>query len=334
MKIKNKIWNIILNIFKYLLIIIFYIYLYKISVPYFNQLSKLIPFIEGNNVDSIFIIITILLMIPNWLIESIKWQEAISPIEKISLSTSIKGILKGIPPSTFTPNRIGETIGRPSVLTKGNKIEGGIATAYCGISQMPVMLFLGFIASLWFYFKQINFFNAEFLTSIIFIIICFCSTIITLLIFFKPEWLIPFIKTKNLSNKYLSKLLFFNKYTFQNRKKIILLSILRFLVYCIQNYLLLLAFKINIEIIDGLCCIFLIYITMSFIPRPALAELGVRCSISVIILQPYTENITLPATSSALLWIINIFIPCLIGTTIYIIPKIKKISKKFFFDKK
>ena len=108
---------------------------------------------------------------------------------------------------------------------------------------------------------------------------------------------------------------------------IIAVSAARYMVYSTQNLLLILASGIHIGIADGLAVVFMAYGIISFVPRPALAELGVRCSVAVLLLQPYTQNIVLPAAASAALWIINILIPSIIGTFFYI--KRKKIQKNF-----
>lgn len=297
---------------KILAVIAFYVFLYKISIPHIEQLKEYYQINGFKDIRLNLFAMAVILVLPNWLIESVKWLFAVKPIQEISLKTAIVGVLKGIPPSTFTPNRIGETVGRPSVLNPQHRVEGGIATLYCGISQMPIMLILMAIALY---------------TKPFYCILALIGAAIVAALFYNPKIFVPIFKKFKRTQKLANKLDFFSRYTATQQHTLLIISAVRYLVYCKQNYLILNALGINIGIIDGYLAIFLIYGIISFVPRPALAELGVRCSVSALILAPYSSNPLLPAASSALLWIINILIPCIIGTFLYI-PQ-KKHQKNF-----
>ena len=294
--------NVIL-VLKIAAVIAFYIILYKISIPHIEQLKEFYQINGFNNINLNIFAIAIILVIPNWWLESLKWKIAISPIETITLKTAIKGVLKGIPPSTFTPNRIGETVGRPTVLNPEHRIEGGIATLYSGISQMPIMLILMAIVL---YSKPL------------YCILASIGAAIVTALFYNPKIFVPLFTKIMRTQKLANKLEFFLRYTTSQQNTLLIISAARYMVYCTQNYLVFNALGINIGIIDGYLAIFLIYGIISFVPRPALAELGVRCTVSALVLSPFSPNPLLPAVASALLWIINILIPCIIGTFFYI----------------
>lgn len=308
-------------------VIAFYVFLYIISVSHIQELKEFYQINCFNNIRLNLLVIAIILVIPNWLLESVKWMFAVSPIEQISLPTAIKGVLKGIPPSTFTPNRIGETVGRPTVLNQQNRIAGGFATAYSGVCQMPVMALSAAAAIMWLKHKDINIDNANFITTYWFIVILITIAILSAVVFYYPNILIPAVKKQKKAHKWLQKLEFFSRYNFNTQNLITIISIARYIVYCTQNYLLLKALGIDINITDGMAAVFITFGIISFVPRPALAELGVRCSVSALVLSPFAPTPLLPAAASALLWIINILIPCIIGTFFYI-PQ-KKHQKNF-----
>ena len=297
---------------KILAVIAFYVFLYCISIPYIEQLKEFYQINGFNNIRLNIFAIAIILVVPNWLLESVKWLYALLPIQSITLKTAIVGVLKGIPPSTFTPNRIGETVGRPTVLLPQHRIEGGFATLYCGISQMPIMLILMAIALY---------------TKPFYGILALIGAAIVAALFYNPNIFVPIFKKFKRTQKLANKLEFFSRYTATQQHTLLIISAVRYLVYCTQNYLILNALGINIGIIDGYLAIFLIYGIISFVPRPALAELGVRCSVATLVLSQYTPTPLLPAAASALLWIINILIPCIIGTFFYI--NRKKHQKNF-----
>ena len=317
----------VLAIIEILAAIAFYVFLYKVACEHFQQLKELDKIIDYKNIEHKYLFIAIVLVIHNWLLEAVKWRTAIMPIEPITLQTAVKGVLKGIPPSTFTPNRVGETIGRPSVLTPGNRISGAIATAYCGISQMPVMLTFAAAGSAWLILNGVDYGNIDFVTKPYIICIATICAALASILFYNPQWIVRLLKNRKRFAKAVQKLEFFSKYDLRTKHTIIAVSAARYMVYFTQNLLLILASGIHIGIADGLAVVFMAYGIISFVPRPALAELGVRCSVAVLLLQPYTQNIVLPAAASAALWIINILIPSIIGTFFYI--KRKKIQKNF-----
>ncbi|MBR6177849.1 MAG: flippase-like domain-containing protein [Bacteroidales bacterium] len=320
---KNRVFLVL----KIAAVIAFYIFLYKLSITHIHQLKEYFQINGFSNIYFKTFAIATILVIPNWLLESLKWQIAIAPIESITIKTAIQGVLMGIPPSTFTPNRIGETIGRPSVLKATHRIEGGIATLYSGMSQMPIMLLCTAISSCYFAAIQTLFINESHLAKPIFGAVAAVAAAITSVLFYNPKIFIPILQKYKRTQKIADKLTFFIRYTPHLKYSILLISAARYLLYCTQHYLIINALGINIGLIDGYAAIFLIYGIISFVPRPALAELGVRCSISALVLNPFAPNPLIPAAASALLWIINILIPCIIGTFLYI-PQ-KKHQKNF-----
>lgn len=272
-----------------------------------------------------------LLSVPNWLLESLKWRVSLYPVQRISIAKSVMGVLRGIPPSMFTPNRVGEAIGRPSVLDKGNRISGALATAYCGFSQMPVMLLLGSVSCFYFYSCGTVFADGNFLTAWWFVGFSFLVGLVLLAGFMFPKYAIPFVKNSDRAAGFRQKLHFFCQYQYLDKNCIIFLSLARYIVYSTQNYLTMLAVGIQIGPLEGLASVFVIYMLMSFVPRPALAELGVRCSATVLVLSPFMHDYTLPTISSVMLWGVNLLIPSLIGASLYLVGKKdeKKVAKNF-----
>ncbi len=55
-------------------------------------------------------------------IEAIKWQIALRPVQSISFTRAFKAILAGTCIASFTPNRVGEYLGRMLFVDPGNKI--------------------------------------------------------------------------------------------------------------------------------------------------------------------------------------------------------------------
>ena len=84
-----------------------------------------------------------LLMVVNWMLETTKWRIALQPIQSIRFSRAFKAILAGTCIASFTPNRVGEYLGRMLFVDPGNKVVSVAPTILCSMSQMLVTLAAG-----------------------------------------------------------------------------------------------------------------------------------------------------------------------------------------------
>src|ERR1700681_351524 len=80
------------------------------------------------------------LMLINWALETYKWQIALQPVQPIGFFRAFKAILAGTCIAAFTPNRVGEYLGRMLFVDPGNKILSVTPTILCSISQMLITL--------------------------------------------------------------------------------------------------------------------------------------------------------------------------------------------------
>ncbi|MFA5218369.1 MAG: hypothetical protein WC388_05460, partial [Bacteroidales bacterium] len=94
---------------------------------------------------------------------------------------------------------------------------------------------------------------------------------------------------------------------------LLILSILKFFTYIGQYYLLLLFFGVSLEFWSGMAAISLIYMIMHFLLVPTIGDLGVRGSLSILILEPFTTDVPAIVFATFAAWIINIMLPSLIG---------------------
>ena len=102
---------------------------------------------------------------------------------------------------------------------------------------------------------------------------------------------------------------------------VILLSALRFFVFSTQMFLLLRAFSVEIPYLNAMVIIGVIFFAITLIPTVAIAELGIRGSVSLFLVGVYfgePENMSdgmamgVVAASTSL-WLINLAIPALAG---------------------
>ena len=91
-------------------------------------------------------------------------------------------------------------------------------------------------------------------------------------------------------------------------------SLLRYIVFSAQFYLLLIVFNVDIAMISAFALIALTFFTMAIIPTVALTELGVRGSVALYFLSQVSENTTGIITATFVLWVINLALPAIIGS--------------------
>ena len=91
-------------------------------------------------------LIVFALMWVNWGIEARKWQLAIRQLQTISFASAFKAVFTGTTIAFFTPNRIGEYMGRILYINEANRIQAISLTIVCSMAQLLVTLSAGFTA--------------------------------------------------------------------------------------------------------------------------------------------------------------------------------------------
>lgn len=278
--------------------------------------------IERYNEPEFFIpaIIAFLMMPLNWGIEAYKWRQLISYAERITYPQAMMSVFTGITMSLFTPNRIGEFFGRLMTLKKAPPVKAAFLTITGSLSQLMTTMLFGMLALCIFiplYYSIEN--NGYYLAWLLVCFTCILAATAMVLLylrvsavyrlttaFVKPQW--EKVRSYLRVMRRLKRRLLFN---------ILILSILRYLVFSSQFYLLLLAFGLKIDWFNAFILISMTYFTMTAIPTIALVDLGIRGSVSIYFLGLYFAGIagapvSILAASTAV-WIINLAFPSLLG---------------------
>ncbi len=267
----------------------------------------------------------ILLMTVNWGIETIKWRYLIHKIEPISFKRAIQAVICGVSLSFFTPNRVGEYGGRVLLLQPGNKLQGIALTLVGSLSQWVANISIGILGFCSF---MIYYGSLSLLWVIPLITISLLILSISTLCYFRLESLlviqkyVPYFKR---FNKYLTPLK-----AFQTRElaSLLALSFLRYGIYTLQYYLLIILFGLEVAPRTGLIMITSIFFIQTIVPSIALIELGIRGNVALFFWGIITTNKLAILTATFTLWIINLVIPASIGLLIFfflknIIPTLK-----------
>jgi hypothetical protein len=269
--------------------------------------------------------VILFLMLVNWGLEAVKWRLLINKIEKVSFLKSFKGVLAGVSVSVFTPNRTGDYLGRVFILEKGNHVEGILITIIGSFAQLIVTVCLGLFALLNFTDQYIRVGHnlPGFLLSGMILVIP-AAVFVILLVYFNIRLLADFLG-RYLPGKWESfarHAVVFQGYSTKELLAVFLYSLARYIVFSTQFYLLLWISGAEIPILQAIILIPVVYLIMALIPSIALADLGIRGSVSIFVIGMYFKlfapgqadaNLAILAASSVL-WFVNLVIPSVLGT--------------------
>lgn len=277
------------------------------------------------------------LMLVNWGIESLKWQFLISKIEKIPFVRSFMAVLAGVSVSAFTPNRVGEYFGRVFILEKGNPWQGVFITIIGSMSQLLTTIIVGSVALLFFvqiYLGDAGFYSDYLYYAMVFLVLVIVTSLI--LIFLNVSTL-PRIIGRYIRKRFIKIYRYFaiiGYYSTYELAIVLTYSFLRYCIFAIQFYILLLMFSVEIPLMHGLMIISIVFFVMTAIPTVTLAELGIRGSVSLYFIGLYFERFSALneqinagiISSSSTLWLINLAIPALLGT--FFVFRLKFFNKR------
>tara|TARA_B100000965_G_C19528076_1_gene729819 strand:- start:62 stop:1036 length:975 start_codon:yes stop_codon:yes gene_type:complete len=261
------------------------------------------------------VLLVVFLMFVNWLFEALKWRYMIRKIENISISRSVRAVFSGITVSTFTPNRIGEYGGRVFCLEKGDRIKAVFITILCSMSQLLTTVIFGSISLL--LLKNDILLDTTFFKFLDIKILSFfliISNLIFLISYYNVAFIVNlFNRFKSLKNfyKYLEVL---SLYNYKDLSINLLCSIIRYCVFTIQFILLLNIFNVDIEFLEALLSVMLIFLFITVTPTITIAEIGVRGTVALFVLGIFSSNTIGILSAVSTLWLINLILPAIIGT--------------------
>ena len=184
------------------------------------------------------------LMGVNWALESYKWQIALKPVQPIRFLRAFKAILAGTCIASFTPNRVGEYLGRMLFVDPGNKILSIAPTILCSMSQMLVTLAAGTVG-IYLFSSLPYYFDAAWITPAFFKAAghdCTAGALGLGLVYFRFD---PWSDgSTNGSKKITTHFQYRKIFSFPALARILFISVIRYGVFLLQYYLLFSLFDI------------------------------------------------------------------------------------------
>jgi hypothetical protein len=271
-----------------------------------NTLTQLVE--SWSRQGMFYFALVIVLMAVNWLIEAFKWRLLLRGTEQFSLLRALQSVLTGVAVSLITPNRIGEYMGRILYLRNVNKIQGVTVTIIGSFAQLIVTGFLGLVG-LSYYLPEIK--NTVWLDVLFACSVLLCAGLVYF--YFHLFKIIGWVSSVSFLKKMVTYLEIVRRFDQRQLIRILLLSLVRYMVYATQFFMLLKLFLVEANSLDLIFTIWLIFWAMAIVPTIAIAEIGIRGETALFFLLPLSTNQLGIVSSTLLLWLINLIIPALIG---------------------
>lgn len=272
------------------------------------------------------LIFALVLMLVNWAIEARKWQVVIRKIQPISFFQSWKAVHSGLTLAFFTPNRMGEYVGRVLYIQEGKRIQAVSLTIVCSMAQLLVTWLAGIAGIL--YLKWYLAGSAGTDSSLLFwmnavLFVTIGAAVILTLLYFRLSWLVKWIEKIPKIDRFIGWIRVLDDFNATILLRILSLSIARYAVFIGQYYLLFAAFMVPLNVQQVLGSVSVVFLVLSIVPTIAvITELGVRWKASMEVVQIFNGNLAGILATSLAIWIINLVIPALIGSLLILGIKI------------
>jgi hypothetical protein len=286
-----------------------------------RQFENLIARISRNQVI-ITMSLIVLLMIVNWLLESLKWQYLTRKLVKITAWEAIEAVFCGLTWAIFTPNRIGEYGGRVMFLPNRKRIHGVFAMAVGSFAQNVITNITGLLAALWFIYHFLEI-NIWVYLGIVLLILLFL--VLLLIFYFNIKWLVGILDKVSFLKKYRRFFDIMGRYA--NRELLIVVgySLARFFVFSFQYYLVIHLLLPELPFFEMMMTVIVFIFIQSAMPSLDLLDIGVRSFTAAhLFLYITNQQIAIIAAVSSI-WLVNLIIPAILGSVF--------VLKLKFFDR-
>ena len=270
--------------------------------------------------DLTFIYAAGLLSILNIYLQYFKWKLTCN---RVLGETNNKKILTslfyGISAGAITPVRIGEYFGRAIAFKDKSVLQTTVATLIDKFFPLLIVAFLGSMSMIIFLyiFYDVSIYIALSLFILLFTFFYFLFILIKTEKFWDSILFSKLSKIKRL-NRFFDKLQTLKKLDRTYFTKMSVISFLFYACFLIQYSLLVAGFSHNSAFFNSLWAGNLIMFAKTIIPPISLGELGIREGASVFFLTQFGETSAVAFNASIFLFMINIFIPALIGLALLI----------------
>ena len=137
---------------------------------------------------------------------------------------------------------------------------------------------------------------------------------ILLLLFFKISLFTKWFEKIPIVSRHKIFVQSLEEYDFPTLRRILVISFLRFSVFIIQYLLVFYLFGVNLLPTQVICITCAYFLFLAIVPTIPIAELGIRGQFGIYLFGIFNNNTIGIISGLALIWVINVIIPALIGS--------------------
>lgn len=282
------------------------------------------------------IAMVVFLMPLNWGIEARKWQLLIRPVERIPFLNAFKAVLTGTTLASFTPNRMGEYLGRILYIPEGSRLRAISLTITGSIAQLLITLLAGLTGMLYLRNELIHpgpsgsaamhaarsLHVLPFWMDALFFMVLGLLSALTI-IYFRLSWLVGLLNKIPAWEKYKKYIKVREGFGVNILVRILFLSLLRYAVFMIQYQLLFQVFGTGLTALQVWGGMSVVFLVMAIVPTfTFLTELGLRWEASIQIIELFSGNTVGIFATSFGIWLVNLIIPALAGSLLILSIKL------------
>jgi len=295
-----------------------------LSYSVFKQIKNQ-PNLEGSwlNIKASFtdsrvlnFILVFVLMFVNWSLEALKWKISVQGVQPVSFFRSLKAIFSGVSFSVTTPNRTGEYLGRVLYMDDGNRLKVISLTILGSISQLLVTILFGLLGLLILRPGITNMHLSSWMEWIkdLGIIGASLAFVVLTVFYFRIGWLVKWIDKIPAIKKYIWLINELEKTDTTLSLRLLSISLLRYLVFATQYFLLFRFFGVEVNWWQGFWATAIVFFVMAITPTIELFEVVKKMYITKEIFAIFTVNTLAIGFVTTTIWFINLVIPATIGS--------------------
>jgi hypothetical protein len=300
-------------LFKLAILLLAFWFIYHQYIKNSDHLKKfqiLVSHISYNKV-LITMVLIVLLMILNWVLESLKWWHLTRVLSPMSVWMAIESVFCGLTWAVFTPNRISEYGGRVMFLPNRKRIHGIFAMAVGAFGQNVITNVLGAGASVWFLYSYLHL-NAWLMAGITITALIFMGFMLTF--YFNIKWMVSLLNSIQFLKKFHRFFDIMGKYKPMELLSIMWFCLARFFVFTFQYYLIIHLLIPQIPLLQMTLIMFVFFFIQSAIPSLDLLDIGVRSITATTLFRYVTDQSIAIVVAVSLIYIINMIIPAILGS--------------------
>lgn len=265
-------------------------------------------FCKASRQRFLLLVVAVALLPVNIVLESIKWQTALRNTVSLPFARALSSVLFGYTGAFITPNSVGEYPTRALLLPEGSRTQA-VAMGFVGsIVQTMVVAACGAV-SLFFFVQNTDSSAIDYskilvaMVLLLLLAVVFVSKIHTVGVFMQKS---RFGFVRKIGNG-----LYYT--TVSQLVKLITVSLLKYFAFSTQFLLILVAFGLDIGVIEAIVAVNVFYLFLTFTPLINIFEVAVRSSWAILIFGRYSVSSISIIAASTMFWVMNFCLPTFVG---------------------